>query len=691
MSHGIERMFISNFAIPMRKLLNLLLLSVTAISIHGLSLDLPANAHTPTSKHDSKPLSSIENPLHLPTASAATSSYPVVEQEGIVYDNVLETEHFYLEFSDQYKNGLTYEDEDQNNAPNKFDELATNFEIAWETFQAMGYVSPLQVYNLSKLYILIDDQEEFIESNQLGLASIIKDDEGNLVFPFIVINPNYLYPKEGVEWSLGEELFLEMNAYGAAAHELFHIIQFSYAPEFLYSYYEVNFAEGTANWITDEVFPDYELYQGYIEDYLSYPEYSLFGTQEPSNTLFRYATALWPKFLSEKYGPTLIREIFEEFFALGIEEDELNENLIQATNQALKKIGKTTLVDTYLEFAIWNYDQTRYQESEEYPKVKIHETVVSFPFNSENSSVNNYYTRPRLFGSNYIKFETENQGENLEIQFEGDEKAEWSLIFLGEKENKIQEIFRETIPSGKGNGTLQIADAGTYENIVMLVSVIGTEHPEDFAVDNGYEFTYSAILEENNDFDSMPTPSPTSEIDTLFSDVPQSHSNYLAITYLKENNIIQGYSDGTFGPEKTINRAELMKILVTSQGQNPDPTLYKNCFPDVKEEWFAVYVCYAKEKGWVQGYPDGNFKPAQTVNKVEALKMIMESRNLDLPQIVDSLPFSDTSTTEWYAPYLALAHNLEILEEISGKFNPGGAIDRGSVSENMYRLILALL
>jgi len=70
-----------------------------------------------------------------------------------------------------------------------------------------------------------------------------------------------------------------------------------------------------------------------------------------------------------------------------------------------------------------------------------------------------------------------------------------------------------------------------------------------------------------------------------------------AINFLKENGIISGYSDGTFKPTNPLNRAELLKILVEGVGYSPDENVYKNCFSDVKEDWYAKYVCYAKEQG----------------------------------------------------------------------------------------------
>lgn len=116
-----------------------------------------------------------------------------------------------------------------------------------------------------------------------------------------------------------------------------------------------------------------------------------------------------------------------------------------------------------------------------------------------------------------------------------------------------------------------------------------------------------------------------------FSDVPSTHKNRNAIDYLQGAGVINGYADGTFKPENTVNRAELLKILIEGKGINPDGSEYKNCFLDVKEEWFAKYVCYAQEQGWVSGYVDGTFKPAQTVNKAEAIKMLVNSQGYEIP------------------------------------------------------------
>ncbi len=174
----------------------------------------------------------------------------------------------------------------------------------------------------------------------------------------------------------------------------------------------------------------------------------------------------------------------------------------------------------------------------------------------------------------------------------------------------------------------------------------------------------------------------------IFSDLVPSDENADAISYLYEEGIISGYNDGSFKPNSSLNRAELLKILVEGKGITPDGNEYSNCFSDVTTDWYARYVCYAKEQGWIEGYPDGLFRPADYVNKAEAIKMLLEVFSIESIEPVSS-PYSDVYITEWYAKYVVKAEDLGLLEE-SGVYSPGAYITRGGVSENIYRLLIQL-
>jgi hypothetical protein len=137
-----------------------------------------------------------------------------------------------------------------------------------------------------------------------------------------------------------------------------------------------------------------------------------------------------------------------------------------------------------------------------------------------------------------------------------------------------------------------------------------------------------------------------------------------AITYLSDNEIIQGYADGTFKPDQTLNRAEMLKIIAEGSAlyyeqdsRQLDAYASESCFDDVPaNQWFTKYVCYAKAEGWVAGYSDNTFRPSQTVNFVEGLKMTLKGfqidynedaspwyRNLiDTASASNSIPFSIT-------------------------------------------------
>src|SRR3989339_218757 len=177
------------------------------------------------------------------------------------------------------------------------------------------------------------------------------------------------------------------------------------------------------------------------------------------------------------------------------------------------------------------------------------------------------------------------------------------------------------------------------------------------------------------------------KISNIFTDVSEFNKNKDAILYLKEKGVINGYPDGSFKPLNAVNRAELLKILIEGAGIKVEKTKYANCFPDVKDEWYAKYVCYAKEQNWIEGYPDGYFRPEQKVNKVEALKMLLNIQKVKLPLAIYVNPFFDVDLKEWYAPYVYRAKELDILEETGNEYIPGGIMTRAGISENLYRLI----
>ncbi|MFC1647681.1 S-layer homology domain-containing protein [Patescibacteria group bacterium] len=161
-----------------------------------------------------------------------------------------------------------------------------------------------------------------------------------------------------------------------------------------------------------------------------------------------------------------------------------------------------------------------------------------------------------------------------------------------------------------------------------------------------------------------------------------------SVTYLADKGIIEGYPDGTVRLENDINRAEVTKILVEGNGVTPDLLEYNNCFDDVIDDWYAPYVCYAEEQGWVQGYADGNFKPDQTIIKVEVIKLILVSQDYEIPDETGFLPYDDVVTTQWYGPYVKAAFEKNLYPYPGPHFSPENDMTRGDAFEILFRTLV---
>ncbi len=109
---------------------------------------------------------------------------------------------------------------------------------------------------------------------------------------------------------------------------------------------------------------------------------------------------------------------------------------------------------------------------------------------------------------------------------------------------------------------------------------------------------------------------------TGFSDVNGETPYQQSILYLQGRGIVGGLPDGTYAPYNFLTRSELLKIILRAKLGDVDDGLAGNCFADVtSDDWFAKYVCYAKQNGIVNGYNDGTFRPYQSVTYWEALKI----------------------------------------------------------------------
>ncbi|PIZ73101.1 hypothetical protein COY07_02345 [Candidatus Peregrinibacteria bacterium CG_4_10_14_0_2_um_filter_43_11] len=178
----------------------------------------------------------------------------------------------------------------------------------------------------------------------------------------------------------------------------------------------------------------------------------------------------------------------------------------------------------------------------------------------------------------------------------------------------------------------------------------------------------------------------TQEDSRPFNDIKLGHPNYEAIKYLKEEGVINGYQDGSFQPAKTVNRVEALKMLMLAfnveSGVNGSLP-----FSDTENNaWYAGTLATAIQKEIVKGYPDGTFKPAQTVNRAEYLKILFETTSMKLSASIVSAPYLDVPKYSWFSPYAYMANQKNIIDTNGNKLYPNNGMTRAEVAETIFRM-----
>jgi len=255
----------------------------------------------------------------------------------------------------------------------------------------------------------------------------------------------------------------------------------------------------------------------------------------------------------------------------------------------------------------------------------------------------------------------------------------YSFIFPKKMDLSTTSQGVEIIDGGKTIFTVEIDENGQFSN-----------NGKNYQLSTGGTNPSLTEIVESFEFFNIPTLESGYSSYSYFPDVRDKHPNSTAINNLVKSKVINGYADHTFRPDGQINRAELTKMVVATR-ITPDPKKYANCFSDVQDQWFAKYICYAKNRGWVSGYSDGSFKPESSINRVEAIKIMIEAlANADLDGItLKDKSISDIDSKAWYLPYYAYASNNNLLDKqhvTDKKYLPGESIARKEVAESIYRI-----
>ena len=150
---------------------------------------------------------------------------------------------------------------------------------------------------------------------------------------------------------------------------------------------------------------------------------------------------------------------------------------------------------------------------------------------------------------------------------------------------------------------------------------------------------------------------------------------------------ISGYEDGTFRPDNTITRAESAAIIARCSADFDENKMYASDFTDVLgDEWYANYVGYAAEKGYISGYEDGTFKADRNITRGELAVILSKYGSFDGDGICTE--FSDVPNDYYATGYIKALYDENIVSGYEdGTFKPDNSVTRAETVTMMNKVL----
>ena len=162
----------------------------------------------------------------------------------------------------------------------------------------------------------------------------------------------------------------------------------------------------------------------------------------------------------------------------------------------------------------------------------------------------------------------------------------------------------------------------------------------------------------------------------------QNHWAAKPIQNLTERGVINGYPDGTFKPDQAVTRAELAKMLGKALNYQP---VNGAKFPDTNGHWAESYINALGERKVMNSFSDGNFQPEKAVNRAQLTTFIARVLNLAKPEEKFgedwSASFVDVPKDHWAFRYIELSKKFGLLPpEYQTQFHPDQSVTRAEAA-----------
>ena len=163
-----------------------------------------------------------------------------------------------------------------------------------------------------------------------------------------------------------------------------------------------------------------------------------------------------------------------------------------------------------------------------------------------------------------------------------------------------------------------------------------------------------------------------------FPDVPAWADK--SVNYLVDKQVLNGYPDGTFGSNDSLDRASATKIMTKVLGLQIDSNA-KPSFTDSQNHWATPYIAAAEKAGIVKGEGNGIFNPSGKVTRAAMATMLVNAYKLQsTPNHNEQVRFEDLKG-HWGEKYANILIDLKISNGTENGWQPNRFITRAEAAQ----------
>lgn len=255
---------------------------------------------------------------------------------------------------------------------------------------------------------------------------------------------------------------------------------------------------------------------------------------------------------------------------------------------------------------------------------------------------------------------------------------------------------------GSRNVSLEASDHGTVStsstNPLVASTVTVTAEPErGYALksltvtdSNGNDVTVSGV--GNTRTFVMPNADVTVRAEFVegeaptFPDVPDDAWYHDAVEWAASNGVMTGQGDGTFAPDKTLQRCEMAQLLWNMAGRPAADAGAVAGFPDYADgQWYSAAMAWAFAEGAITGYEDGRLGTSDPVTREQFVTIAwrLEGRPAGAG---DLSAFPDAGDVSGFSrEALAWAVSEGIVTGDGGRLSPAKALSRAEAATMLMR------